>query len=245
MWVRGIANDVFAVAWTATLCSGALAKHVLTGDPSLVARWTRPWARGLARAWSMQVRAYGSERIDPHGTYVFMSNHQSQTDIIALFVALPVQPGFLAKQELRKLPFLGRAMEVGGHVFIDRVHRDQAFRSIEDAAAQVAAGRSIAIFPEGTRGDGHEVRQFKKGGFHLVKQAGVPLVPVGIRGSARVMPKNGKLIVPGAVEVHIGEPMSPAHIAELPVPELVQETRRAIAELAGATVEPVPSDRPA
>jgi 1-acyl-sn-glycerol-3-phosphate acyltransferase len=238
MLARAIANDVFAAAWTAGLASVVIGKHALTGDATLVGRLSRPWARGLARGWGMQVRTFGAERLDPTGTYVFMANHQSQADIVALFISLPVQPGFLAKKELRKLPFVGRAMEVGGHVFIDRKDRSRAFHAIDEAAEQVASGKSIVIFPEGTRGDGHEVRSFKKGGFHLVKKAGVPLVPVGIRGSARVLPKNGKLIRGGPVEVHIGDPVPPEQVQGLELDALIQTMRERIAELAGITVQP-------
>ncbi|MFW5921459.1 MAG: lysophospholipid acyltransferase family protein [Polyangiales bacterium] len=236
MDVRGAANSLFAVGWTMGLASAALGRTVLGGDAAAVGKLTGPWAKGLARVWGMQVRAFGSERIDTSRTYVFMVNHQSNADIVALLVALPIQPGFLAKKELRDVPVFGRAMEVGGHVFIDRKRRQDAFKAIADAAEQVAEGRSIAIFPEGTRGEGTEVRPFKKGGFHLAKQAGVPIVPVGIRGSNEVLPREGRFVHPGAVEVHIGEPIEPDTIASLDIDPLIGRVRHDIAQLIGVPV---------
>ncbi|MFW6050218.1 MAG: lysophospholipid acyltransferase family protein [Myxococcota bacterium] len=232
MW-REVANGAFAVGWTVGWTSSAIAKSVITGDPGVVNAWTPKWAHGLARGWGMDVRAFGRENIDPSRTYVFMSNHQSHVDIVALFVALPMLPGFLAKKELRRVPFLGPAMEWGGHVFIDRNKRADAFQALADAADQVRKGKSIVIFPEGTRGDGQHVYRFKKGGFHLVKQAGVPLVPVGVRGTHEVLPKHSPRLRGGPVEVHIGRPVPSEAIADLPLEALIDRVRSAICDLSG------------
>lgn len=236
---RELVNGVFAVGWSVGWISSAIGKSIVTGDPGVVNAWTHRWATGLARGWNMHVRAFGREHIDPDGTYVFMSNHQSHVDIIALFCGLPVLPGFLAKKELHKIPFLGAAMDHGGHVFIDRQNRNEALQAIEEAAVQVHEGKSIVIFPEGTRGDGMYVYKFKKGGFHLAKKAGVPLVPVGVRGTAKILPKGSPALRGGAVEVHIGEPIDPATIESLPLEALMERVRSAISDLAGLP----PADR--
>ena len=129
-----------------------------------------------------------------------MANHLSHVDIVALFIALPMNVGFLAKKELRRVPFLGQAMVAGGHVFIDRARRERAVQALDDAAQQVAAGASIVVFPEGTRGDEERVQAFKKGGFHLARQANVPIVPVGIRGTRGIMTRDELVIRPGECE---------------------------------------------
>jgi len=224
-------------AFTGAVSIGtALAALVRTGvmrDHGAVARMTPSWSRRLAQGWGMEVEAHGRDHVEPGKTYVFMANHQSYADIVAIFEALPVLPGFLAKKELRRIPFFGRAMEVGGHVFIDRARRDRAFEAIAEAAEQVAAGASIVIFPEGTRADRPGVKAFKKGGFHLAKQARVPILPVGIRGSGSVLPKNSQAIRPGKVEVHIGEAVAAERVVELPLEELIVEVRARILELSG------------
>ena len=149
-----------------------------------------------------------------------------------LFLGLPVVPGFLAKAELREVPVFGRAMEAGGHVFVDRGVHESAIAAVEAAADGVASGRSIVVFPEGTRSRRREVLPFKKGGFHLAKKAGVPLVPVGLRGSADVLPKSSRTIVGGRCEVVIGEPLEPAQIEEHTVESLLEEVRARICTLA-------------
>lgn len=237
MLVRGILNDVFVVAWTTGLASIAVGKHALTGDPSLVHSWTGLWARGFVRACGIKVHAFGTEKIDPTKTYIFMSNHQSQVDIASIFVALPVQPGFVAKQELRRMPFFGKAMEVGGHVFVDRRKHDRAVEAIAEAAMRVREGRSVVIFPEGTRSRPGIVGPLKKGGFHLAKQAGVPIVPIGIRGSANVMAKDDLLIRGGTVEVHVGDAIAPQEIERLALPDLMSRVRDAICVLSDMPAE--------
>jgi 1-acyl-sn-glycerol-3-phosphate acyltransferase len=180
----------------------------------------------------VDVHAYGTWRLDPEGTYVLMSNHQSHVDVPTLFVALPMVPGFLAKAELRRVPLFGRAMEVGGHVFVDRAKHDRAVEAIAAAAEDIREGGSIVIFPEGTRSRRREVMPFKKGGFHLAKQAGVPIVPIGVRGTAEVLPAHSREILPGTVEVHVGDPIDPARIRALSLDELIDEVRGRICALA-------------
>jgi len=230
-FARGVANTAFGAWWTALMVTTCGVHAAAVGDRATFVRMQRLWAQGLARFWGMQVRSFGTDRLDPSATYVVMSNHQSHVDIPALFVALPVVPGFLAKKELRKVPFLGTALELGGHVLIDRRKRVDAFRALEDAAQQVRAGATLVVFPEGTRSNGGSLGSFKKGGFHLARQAGVAIVPVGIRGSGSILPKHGRLVRPGEVEVHVGTPIAPEEIAKLEVRELMARVRKEIALL--------------
>jgi 1-acyl-sn-glycerol-3-phosphate acyltransferase len=221
------------------MCSTFLTVYAVTKSRSGF-RWaTRKWAEGLARGWGMRVHAHGVENVDPRGTYVFMANHLSHVDIVALFVALPMDVGFLAKKELRKVPFLGQAMVAGGHVFIDRGRHDRAVQALDEAAEQVAAGASIVVFPEGTRGHEERVQPFKKGGFHLARKAQVPVVPIGLRGTRSVMARNDLVIRPGDVHVHIGAPMVPSDYPDADT--FAQAVRERIAELAGMPLATAPA----
>jgi 1-acyl-sn-glycerol-3-phosphate acyltransferase len=165
-----------------------------------------------------------------------MSNHASYADIVALFIALPMIPGFLAKRELMRVPFLAAALRAGGHVIVDRGRRDSARQAIESAAEQVREGKTVLIFPEGTRGDTDAIAAFKSGGFHLAKAAQVPIIPVGLRGTRAVGPKNTFLFWPGKVEVHIGAPVMPDEINARELQPLVEHVRREIAELSAMPV---------
>ncbi len=242
MNVRGLGRSAFGVGWTGFWAGRAVVKSALTGRDHVTTDTPR-WASGLARAWRMPVRSFGGEALDPEGPYVFMANHQSHVDIVALYVALPVQPGFLAKKELSRVPVLGRAMEVSGHVFIDRSRKRQAFAAIAEAAEQVREGRSLVIFPEGTRGDDEIIRPLKKGGFHLAKQAGVPVVPVGIRGTHHIMAKGSRTVERGGLEVHIGRPIAPDEVGGTPLPEVMARVRGEIGRLAAMPLAETPPRR--
>ena len=226
----GIGRFVFAGGFTAASAGFALARQ-LAGQQDAVRHITVPWARAVAHGIGMDVRVHGAGRVDVDSPCVFVSNHQSHFDIVALYVALPIQPGFLAKQELREVPIFGKAMAVSGHVFVDRKRRSSAFAAIDEAAMQVRDGRPIVIFPEGTRSDPGTVKRFKKGGFHLAKKAGVPIVPVGLRGTAAMLSKHERRVRPGRVDVHIGEPIPAEATSVAPIEEMVERVRREIATL--------------
>lgn len=229
---RAVANYAWVTSFTGAMSLYGVLRQVPRRDPELFRHHTRLWARGVLRGTGVDVHAYGTWRLDPEGTYVLMSNHQSHVDVPTLFVALPMVPGFLAKAELRRVPLFGRAMEVGGHVFVDRAKHDRAVEAIAAAAEDIREGGSIVIFPEGTRSRRREVMPFKKGGFHLAKQAGVPIVPIGVRGTAEVLPAHSREILPGTVEVHVGDPIDPARIRALSLDELIDEVRGRICALA-------------
>lgn len=213
------------------MVTAAVSAASATGDGDLFRRLERVWARGLTKVWGVDVACFGEANIDPSRSYVIMSNHASHVDIVALFQALPVIPGFLAKSELDKVPFLSTALRAGGHVVIDRGKRSSAMGTLKVAAEEVRNGKTIVVFPEGTRGDSATVGAFKKGGFHLAKEAGVAIVPVGVRGSRDVLPKHGRLLKPGRVEVHIGQPISVDDVMATPLDALIARTRAAVIEL--------------
>jgi 1-acyl-sn-glycerol-3-phosphate acyltransferase len=236
--LRAAANSVFSVVWTAYMVTYAIGSSVILNDPEFFRRAQRDWARGLARFWGMDLKVYGAENMPVGSPYVVMSNHASYADIVALFMALPVIPGFLAKRELMKIPFLAAALRAGGHVIIDRGKRQSARQALDSAAQQVRSGKTVLIFPEGTRGDLAAVAPFKSGGFHLAKAARVPIIPVGLRGTRAIGPKHSVLFWPGTVEVHIGAPIDPNEIVEKELSPLVESVRTRIATLSAQPVSP-------
>jgi 1-acyl-sn-glycerol-3-phosphate acyltransferase len=220
------------------MVSYAIGSSVILNDPEFFRRAQRDWARGLARFWGMDLKVYGAENMPEGSPYVVMSNHASYADIVALFMALPVIPGFLAKRELMQIPFLAAALRAGGHVIIDRGKRESARQAIDSAAQQVRSGKTVLIFPEGTRTDSEAVASFKSGGFHLAKAARVPIIPVGLRGTRAIGPKHSVLFWPGTVEVHIGAPILPDEIQGKELHPLVETVRSRIATLSAMPVAP-------
>lgn len=226
------------------MCSYALAYQAIRRDPAALERHTRLWSRGLARAWGLEVVVRHGERVPTTERCVLLANHQSHADVVALFVGLPVLPVFLAKRELRRLPLFGRVMETGGHIFIDRGKKESAIETIDNAARSLRPGHPVLVFPEGTRGRRPEIAPFKKGGFHLARKAAVPIVPIGIRGSRAVWPREARAPVPGRIEIHVGEPLPAREVVEAPLDELVARVRCTIAELASLPLAASSSDQP-
>jgi 1-acyl-sn-glycerol-3-phosphate acyltransferase len=104
--------------------------------------------------------------------------------LVALIHSLPVEWKFVAKKELLWIPFFGRALGCADPVIIDRSNREKSVKSLQRAAERVRGGANVIIFPEGTRNPEAGLAEFKSGGFHLAIQAGVPVVPVAVRGDA-------------------------------------------------------------
>ncbi|MCX7957899.1 MAG: 1-acyl-sn-glycerol-3-phosphate acyltransferase [Deltaproteobacteria bacterium] len=160
---------------------------------------------------------------------LFMSNHQSHYDIPTIYCTLPVFTMFLAKKELRKIPFLGWAMWIVGFVFIDRKKREEAFRAIEEAAKQFTEDKkSIVIFPEGTRSEDGNIGTFKKGGFHLAIQAKARIIPIGIWGTISILPKGSWLVRPGKAVINVGEPIDASNYTRESLEKLMEDVRTAI-----------------
>jgi 1-acyl-sn-glycerol-3-phosphate acyltransferase len=172
--------------------------------PHIVARY---WARSILFVSRTKVTIKGLENIDPDRPYIFMPNHSSNFDIPVLLSHLPVQFRWLAKAELFKFPLFGYAMKRAGYISIDRTNRRSAFESLDQAASAIRNGKSVMIFPEGTRSRDNQIHEFKKGGFVLAIKAGVPIVPIIIHGTWQIMAKTGITIRPGNVLLEILPPI--------------------------------------
>ncbi len=195
-WYR--LHTVIIVVWVvlATLVLGILiillALFSRNGNfPHLIAR---AWARSILNICCVPVQIEGIENLNIDGSCILMPNHQSNFDIPVLLGCLPVQFRWLAKAELFKIPIFGRGMRGCGYISIDRSNRKSAFRSLAEAAQKIRNGVSVLIFPEGTRSWDGEIQPFKKGGFMLSVDAGVPIIPIVISGTRTIMPK-GKLLI--------------------------------------------------
>lgn len=199
-----------AGVWTTLLFPVVTVAMLLTLNP-LGSMWFLrvPWSRVLLWAGGARLEVQGLEHVPREGPLVFVANHQSTIDIPVLFAALPRDFRFVAKRALKYVPVLGWYMWLARFVFVDRGNRREAIASLEKAAAQIRGGVSIAMFPEGTRSESLRILPFKKGPFALAMKAGVPLVPVAIEGSGRLMPKNSWNITPGPIKVSIAPPIDP------------------------------------
>ena len=200
----------------------------------------RRWARILLWAAGVTLTVKMEAELDPRRPYVFAANHLSTVDIFALFVVLPVNIRFIAKKQLRSIPLFGWAMAAGRFIFIDRKNPIAARRSIDRAAERIRGGSSVAIFPEGTRSRDGLLGPFKKGGFHLAQQAGVPVVPIAIKGAGEVMRPGSVLVQPGPVVITIGAPIETTGLNDTAARNaLVERVRSEIERKTGQKSRPV------
>lgn len=154
------------------------------------------WGRAVLALALVRVRVHGRrEHVDRTRQYVLMSNHRSHFDALLLYGYLGLRFLWVMKKELRKAPFLGPACARIGHIFIDRKDHAQAVQALRDGLAR-AEGASVLFFPEGTRSPTRELLPFKKGGFVLAADAGLPILPLTVRGSERILPSRTLLVRP-------------------------------------------------
>jgi 1-acyl-sn-glycerol-3-phosphate acyltransferase len=199
------------------------------GDWTLrAARW---WGRIALAGGLVRLKVEGAEKLPRGKPMVFMSNHESWLDIPALLAAIPVQVRFLAKKSLFSIPIFGWAISSMGFIPVDRENRRTAIRSFEEAAARIRAGRSVLVFPEETRSTDGKLLPFQRGGFLLALKSTLPIVPVGLDGPRRCMPKHSYLVRPGTITVRFGPPIATAGRGVTEKGALMEEVRGAIEEL--------------
>ncbi|MBN1968754.1 MAG: 1-acyl-sn-glycerol-3-phosphate acyltransferase [Candidatus Delongbacteria bacterium] len=179
------------------------------------------WSKSIFKWLNTNVEIINEENI-PEGPVVVISNHQSSLDIPLLMCYLKNNPSFIAKKELKRIPVVSFWMNLLGCVYLDRKSPRSALLSFKKAAEIIQSGQSIVIFPEGTRS--RELKEFKKGSFKLALMAGVPILPVTIIGTERVM--DYKISQKKCVRILIEKPISIEQLSkeELKlIPEIVRE----------------------
>ncbi|HET7930972.1 MAG TPA: lysophospholipid acyltransferase family protein [Rhodanobacteraceae bacterium] len=224
---------IYTIAWTAGCITLALLVLLVTfGHRHIPLRMAaRLWAPGLMWGAGAKLRVDGIERVDFSQPHVFVANHQSIIDICALFRALPVPVRFVIKQELAKVPFIGWYARAMGMIFIERGHAREAATRLHGVVALVRGGDSLCAFPEGTRSRDGTVGPFKGGAFQVALQAGVPVVPIAISGSGKVLPASGFKVRPGTIRVSIGEPIQTTGLHAGDRHALAQQARAAVAAM--------------
>ena len=167
------------------------------------------------------------EQHTTHRPAVFFINHQS-TLIDALVTSRVVQRGFtvVAKAEVKQIPVLGQLLTLADVAFLDRTNTSKAISAMQPAVDKLRAGISIAISPEGTRSLSPRIGAFKKGGFHLARDAGVPIVPIVIRNAGEIMWRNAKVAQEGTIEVVVHEPLPTAGWTKADLDEWVLRMRQ-------------------
>ncbi|NIA24283.1 MAG: 1-acylglycerol-3-phosphate O-acyltransferase [Gammaproteobacteria bacterium] len=226
------------VRTTITVVNGLLVTAIASIVVTIVGliRPDSPWVDKIARAWAkaclwpsgthLDIR--GVENANPNTSYVVVSNHQSTLDIMAHFLALPVPIRFLAKKELFSAPLLGWALKAMSMVPVDR-RSHNSYREVKEGALRVAElGKSIIVYPEGTRTRDGDLLPFKRGAFAIAIHTGLPILPTTIYGARKAWVPNRKRIDGGPIIVSIGVPIPTAGLTDDDISRLRDETKGVI-----------------
>jgi 1-acyl-sn-glycerol-3-phosphate acyltransferase len=193
----------------------------------------KSWSKKLLDGAEVTRKVIHPERTGTNEVFIVMSNHRSLYDIPLIMESFPRTLRMVAKAELFRVPIWGRAMKEAGFIEIDRNNRRRAKEGINVAKARLQQGISVWIAPEGTRSRSGELGPFKGGGFRLALDTGLRILPVGVRGTERILPADGALVNRGAsVELEFGEPVNPADFGESGRAELMAAVRKSIEAMA-------------
>jgi 1-acyl-sn-glycerol-3-phosphate acyltransferase len=165
------------------------------------------WSRMNLFLVGARVKITGIENIQKGSSYIIMSNHQSQFDVWSLIGYLPLQLRWVMKKELRKVPIFGLGCERMGHIFIDRHNPDKSHEELKVLKEKFSGGASVVFFPEGTRSPDGKLLPFKKGGFVMSLQTGIPILPISVNGSRLLLPKDSTQFKPGIITIIIHKPV--------------------------------------
>lgn len=184
----------------------------------------------------------GEEHLWSSRPCVFVFNHQSKTDVVIAARLLRRDLAGVGKQEIKtETPILGKVMEMGGVVFIDRANASSAIDAMTPLVdAMQNEGKSVVVAPEGTRTIGPRLAPFKKGAFHIAMQAGVPMVPIVIHNAGDVAPKGDFVFRPATVKIDVLPPVDTSQWQKETIDEHVRDVRNLFAKALGQPEEKQP-----
>jgi 1-acyl-sn-glycerol-3-phosphate acyltransferase len=183
------------------------------------------WSRVVGVITPMRVNVIGRRHINKKQSYIIVSNHQSTYDIFTLYGWLGIDFRWIMKKELRKVFAIGYASEKVGHIFIDRSSPKAAYKSLEEAKRKLVNGTSVVIFPEGTRTGTNHLSTFKRGAFKMAFDLDLPILPVTLVDTHKIMGQGFFNLMPGKAKLVIHEPIDIAqfHHREQELVALVRE----------------------
>ncbi len=214
-----------------TVVGAILVVLVCLFNPRIASRRiARSWARFNICTVPASIKVLGKENFNSQSSYVVVANHISQFDIFALYGWLNLDLKWVMKEELRKVPFLGFAAAAMGHVFINRRNPNAAIERLKRIKNELPPGTSLVIFPEGTRKNEGGLGNFKKGAFMMAKDLGLPILPITIAGTDKILPPGSIDLFPGKAFIHIHPPIDSS---ESSIEELKTQTHSAISSALG------------
>ena len=232
MSLGALARFLVGAAYTVGAAGAVVALSLVQPRGRAWERVGRRWARGLLRICGLELDVVGAEHLA--GPAVFVANHQSFLDPMVLTALLPASTKWVAKAEFRRVPLLGRAFGACA-IYVDRLDPPAAREALAEALAELPAGWSVAVFPEGTRSGDGRLLPFKKGAVHVARRLGLPIVPVGVAAAPATLPYGPRLIRPGRVRIVASAPLATGDWSEEEADQRAAELEQAVRGcLAGA-----------
>jgi 1-acyl-sn-glycerol-3-phosphate acyltransferase len=201
---------------------------ILSRTGNLAFSISKLWAYTMLAVSFVRMEIKNKNKILKGTPYIIISNHQSHYDIITLVTTLGIQFRWIIKKEILKLPIFGYALHASRNIFIDRSNTARAIESINKGIDRLPKGVSVMVFAEGTRSPDGQIHEFKKGGFVTAVRRKIPILPVTINGSRRVMRKGSFTLKPGKIQILIGDPIDTSSYTTDTVQELIDKTRQTI-----------------
>ncbi|MFT4570345.1 MAG: 1-acyl-sn-glycerol-3-phosphate acyltransferase [Hyphomicrobiaceae bacterium] len=196
----------FSAALLSAVIVAVIVAVVIRPGKDLYYRVVRYWLSGILRIFGCELVVEGAEHLTKGQDYVFLANHRSLLDPPAIAMAvMPQGTRWVAKQELRRVPIFGKALEMTGQIFIERKDTSRAIQALERHKHD--QGAIIVFFPEGHRTEGRSLQPFKNGGAAFAIQAGLPVVPVAVTGTEICLPTRSLQSRPGVIRVRIEVPI--------------------------------------
>lgn len=174
----------------------------------------------------VKLEVNGLDNIPDDQAVLFVGNHISFFDIIVTYPLMKRPTGYIAKKEIKKVPFLSWWMYFVNCIFLDRKDPRQGLKSVLEASEKIKNGTSIFLFPEGTRSKDGKLAQFKDGGFKIATKAKAPIIPIGIQGTSDILENHFPIIKSGKVIVNFGKPVYTSEMSKAEqksLPDLVRE----------------------
>ena len=232
--VRSLLTYVAVSLYILVLGPPLLLLALATGSPTALYAAGRGGVKLGLFLCGIRMRAEGMEHLQRNRAAVYAVNHTSNVEPPLLFELLHdlfPRLRIVYKAELRKLPILVRAFDLGGFVPLERGNPEQSLPAIERAAEALREGNSFLIFPEATLSPTGALLPFKKGGFIMALKAQAPVVPVAIVGARDAMRKGSPIIHPVTITVRLGAPIETAGLGLDDRDALVARARTAVAGL--------------
>lgn len=187
------------------------------------------WSKVVCRLALCKIKVKKNSNLDPDQSYVFVANHQGAFDIFLTYGYLEQNIKWVQKYELRKIPFVGKASEIAGHVFVDSSSIKAMTRTISKAQEELEKGVSMVIFPEGARTMSGKMGRFKKGAYVIATQMQLPIVPITLNGPYDVLKIHSRQLNFGkTMEIIVHDPIYTAGLDEDDIPLLIKKTHDVI-----------------